>query len=232
MNEENISQLLSTFPIFKDLQQEEIEKVVKISFSRTFIKGSHVFLQEDPLENVYFIYKGRIKIYKSELNGKEQIVSILKEGDMFPHVGFFRKGNYPAFSEVLDNAELVVVPIEQFEQILIENPKLCIRIFNILGSKIVDLQERLQVQLLNNTHDQVIKLLIRISKTHGEHIQGDTYALKVAFSNSELASMIGLTRETISRTLSKLRKAKVIHVDEHGHLYFSIQDLVDNLENL
>ena len=105
MNKEQIKDVLAKFSLFRDLSEQEIYKIVDISISREWNKGSHVFLQDEPLENVYFINEGKIKIYKTDVNGKEQIVSILKSGEMFPHVGFFRKGGYPAFSEVLENVD-------------------------------------------------------------------------------------------------------------------------------
>ena len=65
---------------------------------------------------------GKIKIYKNDVNGREQIVSILKKGDMFPHVGFFRKGTYPAYSYVLEDAKVVVISIAHFEKLLLLHP--------------------------------------------------------------------------------------------------------------
>ena len=112
MNKEQIKEVLSEFSLFREFDDHEIYKIVDISISREWKKGSHVFLQDDPIENVYFIYKGKIKIYKTDISGKEQIVNVLKKGEMFPHVGFFRKGGYPAFSEVIEDAILVVVPID------------------------------------------------------------------------------------------------------------------------
>ena len=98
---------------------------------------------------------------------------------MFPHVGFFRKGGYPAFSEVMENSVLVVVPIESFEKVLIENPELCIKVFKVLGEKIVDLQERLESQILNNTYEQIIKLLVRLGKNMEKHLKMGRFYLKV-----------------------------------------------------
>lgn len=220
MNKEQIKDVLSEFSLFRSLSESEIYTIVDISISREWNKGSHVFLQDEPLENVYFIYEGKIKIYRTDLNGKEQIVSILKKGDMFPHVGFFRKGNYPAFSEVLENAILVVVPISQFEKVLIENPELCIKVFKVLGEKIVDLQERLESQILNNTYQQIIKLLIRLGKEHGEELDDGRIYLKGEFTNRDLANMIGTTRETVSRTLTKLKKEQLLETDANHDLIF------------
>ncbi|MBU8879053.1 Crp/Fnr family transcriptional regulator [Bacillus sp. FJAT-29790] len=224
-----IKRVLSQFSLFKELNGEEMEKIVEIAISREWKRGSHVFMQDDPLENVYFIHNGRIKIYKSDVNGREQIVAIVKKGEMFPHVGFFRKGGYPAFSEVLENAELVVVPIDQFEKVLIENPELCIKVFKVLGEKIVDLQERLESQILNNTYEQIIKLLVRLAKFHGEKLEDGSFLLKAEFTNKDLANMIGTTRETVSRTLTKLKKEKLIETDKAGNIIIDPESLLEEI---
>src|SRR4051794_11576208 len=229
MNKEQIKDVLAKFSLFQGLSEQEIYKIVDISISREWNKGSHVFLQDEPLENVYFIYEGKIKIYKTDVNGKEQIVSILKKGEMFPHIGFFRKGGYPAFSEVLENSILVVVPILLFEKVLIENPELCIKVFKVLGEKIVDLQERLESQILNNTYQQIIKLLIRLGKDHGKKLKDGRILLKSEFTNRDLANMIGTTRETVSRTLTKLKKEQLIELDNDHDLIFDSAILSEEL---
>jgi CRP/FNR family transcriptional regulator, cyclic AMP receptor protein len=229
LNKNEIKKVLSQFSLFRDLDNYELEKIVDISISREWKKNSHVFLQGDPLENVYFINEGKVKIYKSDVNGREQIVAILKKGEMFPHVGFFRKGGYPGYSEVLEPASLVVVPISQFEKVLVENPYLSIKVFKVLGEKIVDLQERLEAQILNNTYEQIIKLLIRLGELHGEKQENGTIVLKSDFTNKDLANMIGTTRETVSRTLTKLKKDGLIISDSQGNLILDPDVLLNEL---
>ncbi len=229
MKIEEIKKVLSEFSLFRVLNDSELSKVADIAITREWKKHSHVFLQGDPLENVYFIYDGKIKIYKTDTNGKEQIFSILKKGEMFPHVGFFRKGDYPAFAEVLEASTLITVPISQFENVLIENPELCIKVFNVLGEKIVDLQNRLEEQILNNTYEQIIKLLIRLAQNHGKDLNNGTILLKAEFTNKDLANMIGTTRETISRTLTKMKKDELISEDKDGNLILDPNTLLNEI---
>ncbi|MFO1444655.1 Crp/Fnr family transcriptional regulator [Bacillus sp. Bva_UNVM-123] len=224
-----IKRVLSQFSLFKELNDSEMDKIVDISITREWKKGSHVFMQDDPLENVYFINSGRIKIYKSDINGREQIVTIAKKGEMFPHVGFFRKGGYPAFSEVLENSTLIVVPIDHFEKVLIDNPELCIKVFKVLGEKIIDLQDRLEEKILNNTYEQIIKLLVRLARSHGQKLNDETYLLKAEFTNKDLANMIGTTRETVSRTLTKLKKDKLIEADKAGNFIINPDKLFEEI---
>jgi CRP/FNR family transcriptional regulator, cyclic AMP receptor protein len=229
MRQDQIKKVLSKFMLFRDLSEQEIDKIVQISLSRTWKKNSYIFLQGEPLDNVYFVDEGKVKIYKSDINGREQIVSILKKGEMFPHVGFFRKGSYPANAEVLEKATIVVVPIAKFENVLIENPELCIKVFHILGEKIVDLQNRLEEQILNNTYEQIVKLLVRLGEEHGTKNEDGTLTLKNEFTNKDLANMIGTTRETVSRTLTKMKKEELIEMDEDGNMIIDPEALMDEL---
>jgi CRP/FNR family transcriptional regulator, cyclic AMP receptor protein len=229
LDRSEIKDVLSGFMLFRDLEEHELEKIVDISIAREWKKNSHVFLQGDPLENVYFIHEGKIKVYKSDANGREQIVAILKKGEMFPHVGFFRKGGYPGYSEVLEQAQLVVVPISQFEKVLVENPHLSIKVFKVLGEKIVDLQERLEAQILNNTYEQIVKLLIKLGELHGEKLNEGKIVLKADFTNKDLANMIGTTRETVSRTLTRMKKDNLIAMDNEGNMILDPDILMNEL---
>ncbi|MEH7157327.1 Crp/Fnr family transcriptional regulator [Neobacillus drentensis] len=230
MKIEEIKRVLADFTLFRELNDFELTKVSDIAITREWKKQSHVFLQGDPLENVYFIYNGKVKIYKSDINGKEQIVAIAKKGEMFPHVGFFRKGDYPAYAEVLEPSTLIAVPISKFETVLIENPELCIKVFKVLGEKIVDLQNRLEEQILNNTYEQIVKLLIRLAQKHGKEQDDGTIILKSEFTNKDLANMIGTTRETISRTLTKMKKDELIEVDDHGNMIVDVEILMEEIQ--
>jgi CRP/FNR family transcriptional regulator, cyclic AMP receptor protein len=229
MKVEEMKRVLSGFSLFRELTDSELNKITDISIVRDWKKHSHVFLQGDPLENVYFIYDGKIKVYKSDINGREQIVAIMKKGEMFPHVGFFRKGDYPAFAEVLEPSILIAVPISQFENVLIENPELCIKVFKVLGEKIIDLQDRLEEQILNNTYEQIIKLLVRLAQNHGKKLEDNTIWLEAEFTNKDLANMIGTTRETISRTLTRMKREELIELDDEGNMILDPEKLLDEI---
>lgn len=99
MNRSTIKKLLRNFPIFKDLSEYELDPIVELAKYRLYPSGTHIFMQGDQLTNVYFIQDGQVKIYQTDMQGKEQIVNVLSSGDMFPHQGFFRQDDYPAHAE-------------------------------------------------------------------------------------------------------------------------------------
>jgi CRP/FNR family transcriptional regulator len=215
MKYEDIVKRLSKVPLFKELSDEELEPFVKVAQTRFYKNKMYVFMQDDPLDRVFFIHSGKVKIYRTDFSGKEQIISVLEPGEMFPHAGFFRHGKYPAHAEVLEDTHLIIIPINKFEEILISYPELCIKIFKVLGEKIVDLQGRLEAQVLHNTYEQIILLLIRLSKSNGEQ-KDEMFRLTTQFTNRELANMIGTSRETVSRTINQLKKKDYVIQDEEG----------------
>ncbi|HEY2421563.1 MAG TPA: Crp/Fnr family transcriptional regulator, partial [Neobacillus sp.] len=224
LKQEDIEKRLSAVPLFKELTLEELEPIVKIAQTRFYKHKMYVFMQDDTLDRVFFIHSGKVKIFKTDFSGKEQIISVLEPGEMFPHAGFFRQGTYPAHAEIIEDANLIVVPIDKFEEILISYPELCIKLFKVLGEKIVDLQGRLEAQVLHNTYEQIILLLLRLCKSNGEKM-GDRYQFTTQFTNRELANMIGTSRETVSRTMNHLKKKEFLDQGEDGFYLIDFESL-------
>ncbi|PDY45624.1 Crp/Fnr family transcriptional regulator [Bacillus pseudomycoides] len=225
---EIIKKHLQGVSLFKELSEEEIQPIVEISKMRMYKARSFVFMQGDTLDRVFFIHSGKVKIQKTDASGKEQIVSILQDEEMFPHSGFFRKGSFPAHAEILEDAQLIVIPIVDFEMILIKYPGLCIKLFRVLGEKIVDLQNRLEEQILHDTYARIIMLLLRLCKSNGVQID-DKYKITTHFTNRELANMIGTSRETMSRTITYLRKNELIATDEDGYFLIDLNKLENEI---
>ncbi|GAE25585.1 transcriptional regulator [Halalkalibacter wakoensis JCM 9140] len=223
-----IKRHLKEVSLFKELSEDEIEQIVRIARLRPYSERSFVFMQGEPLDRVFFIHSGKVKIHKTDLAGKEQIVSILQAGDMFPHAGFFRGGDFPAHAEIVERAELIVIPVGEFENILLTYPELCVKMFKVLGEKLVDLQNRLEEKILRDTYEQIVMLLLRLCKSHGEQV-ANQYKLTSHFTNKELANMIGTSRETINRTINQLRKRGMISPDHDGFFLIHATKLEDEI---
>lgn len=229
MHFQSVKELLQRFPLFKGLTDEEIEPITELARTRRYRGGTHIFMQGDPLTNVYFIDQGKVKIYKTDFHGKEQIVNVLQTGDMFPHQGFFRQDDYPAHAEVVEESLLVYIPIHLFESFLVKNPEICVKLFRVLGDLIVDLQSRLQEQILHNSYEQIIMLLLRLSKKYGVEAADDKVKINMSFTNRELANMIGSSRETVSRTLTQLKKQELVTTSPTGYILLNREALEEEL---
>src|SRR5690242_13004630 len=106
--QERIVKWLTAIPLFKELSEEELAPFEEIAQARLYKRKRYVYMGGDQLDRIYFIYDGKVKIYKTDHTGKEYIISILEPGDMFPYAGFFRQGSFNANAEVLEDAKLIV----------------------------------------------------------------------------------------------------------------------------
>jgi len=205
---------------FQDLSDDEIKPFLSIINKKKFREKNMIFLHDTPITHVYFSASGKVKVYRNDMSGKEQIISVKQPGDMFPHVGFFRKGNYPANAQAIEDTELYSIAISEFEEVLIANPHLSIKMFRVLGDQIVQQQQRLEEMALRSTNERILLLLLRLSETHGGTEKDGWVKLNTRFTNSDLANMIGTTRESVNRMISQLRKEQAIKLVDGQFLIF------------
>lgn len=209
------AEFLQQFSIFRELNHQEIERVLYICIDRSYRKKTIVFHEGESKEAVYFIRDGLVKTFKTDENGHEQIVSFLKSGDMFPHVGFFNKNPYPATAETLVDTHVVAVPIRSFEQLMLSTPSIAVKAMSVLADKIVDLQTKLQEMTGQDVNNRALSFLLHLADKYGVD-RGDRVHIELPLTHSEIANSIGTTRETVNRILNHLRKENVVDAHRNG----------------
>ncbi len=206
---------LREIPMFKAMTNQQLAEVAKIVQSQSLERGEFVFFEGAEKTAVYFIRTGAIKVYKVDEEGREQIISYLRTGDMFPHVGLFDDLPYPGTAEALSSTSLGLLPVRQFEQLLQKDPQIALTVLRVLSQKILELQQKLQDATLQSVSDRVLRTLIHLSEWYGEKRDDGRY-LALRMTNRELANMIGTTRESVNRILNDLKKQGLIEIRPDG----------------
>ena len=200
---------LRQIPLFRDLTPPELARVDEIAVQRVFRKKAIIFLEGGEKEAVYFILDGWIKTYKTNWEGQEQIVSLLQTGDMFPHTGFFDANPYPATARALTDTHVLAVPIDAFKQLILDMPSVAIRLIDVMGDKIRELQEKLQQMTGHDVNERLVFLLTRLADKYG-HADRSAVRIELPVTNQELANLIGTSRETVNRLLNQLKKRRIL----------------------
>jgi CRP/FNR family cyclic AMP-dependent transcriptional regulator len=156
--------------LFADLNEHELEQIAEAALVRSYRSKSNVFMEGEVRQAVYFINKGVIKVYKVDHHGNEAIMNFLKPGDMFPHAGFFENEPYPGTAEVVLEAELGVVPVKAFENILLSRPEIAIKVMRVMGRKIRELQAKVRDLSSIDINFRIAALLVRLAREYG--VQG------------------------------------------------------------
>lgn len=222
-----MSQIKSFFQqlsLFHDLSSQELDHLLEITYERVVPKKSIIFSEGAPKEAVYFIYDGLVKTYKTDVNGHEQIVSILKSGDMFPHTGFYHTHPYPATAETILDSVLYVLPIQRFEQFMLQNPSVAMKMMYVMGEKILELQERLHAITGQDVKKRTLSFLLQLAHRHGRQVQ-NRIEISVPMTHQELANAVGTTRETITRLLHQLEDEGVLQISRNKTIILLLDQL-------
>ncbi|MCK6076478.1 Crp/Fnr family transcriptional regulator [Paenibacillus silvae] len=224
VNKDTAAAFLQQFPIFQDLSPEELKQVEEIAISRNMNRKTVIFSEGSEKEAVFFIRTGIVKAYKTDENGHEQIVSFLKTGDMFPHTGFFNAHPYPATAVAITATSLLAIPVRHFERLMLSTPSIAIKIMRVLGDKIRELQDKLQVLSGQDVRNRVLSFLLMLAEQHGQQ-QKDKVIINLPMTHQEFANSIGTTRETANRLLNQLAKDELLEVDRSRIIIHDLQSL-------
>lgn len=226
---QNMNQLLKQIPLFSKLEDRDLSILSTITTKRLYHKKEIVFMEGEEREAVYFIAKGVIKTSKSDFNGKEHIINFLQAGEMFPHVGFFEETPYPATAETLEETELYIIRIQDFDQLMLDHPNIAVQVMKIMGQKLSLLTERIRELSTKDVRHRVIATLIRLGEESGTNGIDQPVSITIPLTNTNLANMVGSTRESINRVLNELKKNDLLTVSRSSIEIVSLSALKSSL---
>ncbi|MCL6631465.1 MAG: Crp/Fnr family transcriptional regulator [Alicyclobacillus herbarius] len=207
--EESRRHVLREIELFQDLSDEELAKVSDLCVEHRYPKGTYIFMEGDEREAVYFIRRGLVKVFKVDEEGREHIVTVLGKGQMFPHVGFFDDAPYPGTAQAMEESTLLMIRRSQFDALLMSQPAIMRKVMHVMGQKILMLQAKLQELALFDAHDRVVALIRHFAEEHGQP-EADGIHIRLPVTHGEMAQMIGMTRESVNRVWSQLRRSGVL----------------------
>jgi CRP/FNR family transcriptional regulator len=193
---------LRNVPLFRDFDDAELTEVAQLVAIRRFTKHQTIFREGDPGQTFYLILSGSVAIVRVAPDGRETILSILKERDFFGEMSIFDTAVRAASVRTLTDVEVGVIEREDFLALIDRSP----RIGRLL---VIALSERLRAanKLISATTSQDIRsrlasLLLNLAQNFGEPVESGT-RITLRLTNQEMANMIGTTRETVNRTLNR-----------------------------
>lgn len=213
-----LKDLISQITIFNTLTDEEQQEIAKITHIRHFHKSNHLFYQHDQMEYFFFIIDGNIKVYRYSADGREQIVNFFGAGEMVPHHAIFRDDPYPANAVSMNEIRVLMIGKADFETLLKNHSDIMMKMFKYLGSMIVDLQNRLYDKILHPADEQLLKSILRLAVSYGKDIDEDNSLITLRVTKQDIGSMIGLSRETVSRNISLFKKLGLMYENKEGYI--------------
>jgi len=199
------SKIIKQCPLFSGVTPEDLHLLLSILRIRKFEKGEILFEEGAVAEGFYIVAAGKAKVYKLSPDGRERILQVVQTGNSFAEAAIFDDGRYPAFAETLQPSTLLFFPKREFLDLLHQHSRLAINMIAGLSRFL----RQFTVQIEDLTFRDVPARLARYLLSLGHP---GTRSVSLPVSKTQLASNLGTTSETLSRTLRKLSDDEVIHV--------------------
>jgi len=202
-------QMINLVPLLAELSDQNKELLQNALTVKQARKGTILFVENDPADAIYFLREGKVRLSKSSSEGKEIILNIRKPGDLFAEVALFRKTNYPATAEMIEDGEVVLIRNEDLEKVIFQYPEIGISIIQIMGQRLHIAQSKLRDITLYGKLGALASALVRLADEYGiETVDG--IRIQLTLTHQELANFIGAARENVNRMMSQLEKNGVL----------------------
>ncbi len=195
--------------IFQHLPSEDIAAIAAGSQLRSLQKGDILFREGEKAEGFYVLQLGQVGVYFVTPDGREQMISVFRAPESFGEAALVTVETYPANAVALEYSRVILVRKAPFLELISRKPQLAL---HMLASMSLHLKELLR--LLQDSRGRQIesRLADWLTRQSPAAAAGCPAVFELPVPKKVLASQLGVTSETLSRTFARFRDEKVIRV--------------------
>ncbi len=211
--------------VFSKLAWDEVKLICEKAYEKRYGKGEIIFFESTTcVDRLYILVAGRVKLTMLSPEGKEKVLTILQEGDIFGEISLFDQDTHPLTAEVIEEARLVILAFADLEAIIMKNPRVAIKIIQALSKKTRLLTSQIRELVFQDAEGRLASLLIRFANDFGRKVQSGQM-IDLILTHQEIANLLGTSRVTVTKLLNrfidqgliKIYKRKIV-VLEQGKL--------------
>ena len=204
---------------------EELKKLSQDRKRKTLAKKALLFEEGDYPRYLYFINQGKVKVFKTNEYGKEYIINIFTAGDFLGYVDLIQDSNYTESAAALEDAELSLIPREDFLKLIYANRDVSARFIKMLANNIAEQED----QLLNLAYDSVRKrVATALLKVYDKYVE-DGKSSPLQILRDDLARIVGTAKESVIRMLTEFKDDGYIAI-EAGQISILAKEKLENMQ--
>ena len=182
----------------------ELEGLVGIGITTQAIPGQTIVLEGDPCSHCFRVLTGAVRLYKGTADGRRQLIDFLVAGDCFGLLG----GHFTYSVEAITRTTLSKTPRATLAAAVRQQPEMADRLIELAAAKLARAHEHMLLLGRKNAQEKVASLLLKLARRIGTDEARPSFRLPI--SRQEMADHLGLTIETVSRTMTRLREEGLI----------------------
>lgn len=218
MTNPELSELLQAFKsvdLFKSLKPDEVESLEKIVRLRHYRSGQKIIQEFDRGMELFVIVSGSVKISTEDAEGREIIVSIGYPSDFFGEIALLDDDTRSATVTAIEPTSVLSIEKSDFLRFFVTYPEFALRMLAVMGQRIRKTDEKLIHMAFADSFAKIARTLLTIYEKEGVQAEGELPYIHDRFTRQELASLSGVSRETVSRSLGAFIQAELIRVADN-----------------
>ena len=225
----DLSQVLAKAPLLADLSPDELQLLAARTVRKQFVSGELLFSEGEPCNGLHIIARGKVRIFKTSVNGREQVLALNGPGDTIAELPVFDGGPYPASASATEDAEVAFISRRDFHAYCLEHPEVALKVLAQVGARLRRLVGIIEELSFTTIRQRLIAMLVKLAQSEGKKTdQGIEFQLPS--THQELASQLGTVRELISRNLMRLQAEGLLDVDARHIVVRDMKGLSARLE--
>jgi CRP-like cAMP-binding protein len=194
--------------LFSWMSPEEIEQMARTTHMVPCRKKEIFFFSEEPSQSVYLVKKGRIKLFRTTADGHEIILDILGPGEIFGELALAGETSRSHSAEALEDGLVCILPRSLFEEMARLHPDFAFRIIKLIGFRFRAMESRIEDLAFQSVQQRLLHTLDTLAQKHG--IPEENGAIRLPMTQSNLAFLIGATREAVADQLKELKQRGLV----------------------
>jgi CRP-like cAMP-binding protein len=186
--------LFSETILFAELDDDALAKVVEAGRDVEMRRGDVLFREGDDPDELFVVVSGRIAIANKSIDGRESMVALMEEGDLFGEMGLFDGRGRSAEARALETSVVTAVPYGPVRNLYQDDPALLWRVVAMLAGRLRTMDAALADSVFLDVTGRTAKRLLDLA---GEE---DEFSLPI--TQEELAGMVGASRERVNKAIA------------------------------
>ncbi len=198
--------------LFELLTPEQAERLDRCARVRTFPRNTIVYAPSTPDLSVLLVAEGRVKIKDVTPDGKETILAFVEEGEVFGELALLDNRPRQEYAEAVLETRVLALPRDELLRLMEARPDVAFSLTKLIGLRRRRIENRLRNLLFLSSRDRMVHMLLELQETHGDR-SGAGCRIRLPLSHQDLAGLIGVTRETATTVLGRLKAERLIKME-------------------
>ncbi|MDX2444064.1 MAG: Crp/Fnr family transcriptional regulator [Bacteroidales bacterium] len=213
---------LQMHPIFLHLSQEEMELINYEKECNYFKRGEILYHEGRRMTGFYCVNKGIVKIYKTGIDGKEQIIAFAQKGDILGYRSILSNENACTTSKVIEDAVLCFIPAHLLLDLIKNNSEFSFGVMKLTCHELGEANSYITDLAQKTVRERLAEILVLLKDKFDLASDG---TLQISLTREELANIVGTATESVIRLLSEFKADDLIDLNGRKIKILDIQGL-------